>query len=87
MVGTSDGLVGVLVGRIISGMVSSVPTTVLSGSIEDMFDIKARIWAVQFWILHGIVGIALAPCYAVLIERSLDWSVVISAPVEINAER
>lgn len=82
VVGLSDQIGGVLFGRIISGMVSSVPTTVLSGSIEDMFDMKARIWAVQFWILHGITGVALAPCYAALIERSLGWFVL--APTEIE---
>lgn len=53
-----------------SGFVSAVPANVLGGSIEDMWDIQARIWAVDGWVLSSILGIGIAPSYATGIGAS-----------------
>ncbi|KIW05667.1 uncharacterized protein PV09_03531 [Verruconis gallopava] len=73
VVGFSQGLAPILLGRLMSGLASAVPTTVLGGSIEDIWDIKARIWVIDLWVLHAIIGVAVAPAYAVAIASSLGW--------------
>jgi MFS family permease len=73
IVGFSRGLVAVLVGRILSGLASAVPSSVLSGSIEDLWDIRARIWVFDLWVLSAIIGVSTAPCYAIALASSVGW--------------
>jgi MFS family permease len=35
---------GVIVGRFISGLASAVPSVVVAGSIEDIYDARSRVW-------------------------------------------
>jgi hypothetical protein len=68
-----DGLVGIVVGRIVSGLASAIPTVVLGGSIEDMWNFRARIWVIDLWVLAGVFGIGTAPSYATIIASYLGW--------------
>jgi len=55
---------------------SALPTVVGSGSIEDLWDVRQRIWAIDLWIKGSIVGIALGPTMGVYISTSgLGWYV------------
>lgn len=74
LVGAPQSLPAVVIGRFISGFLSALPTVVGSGSMEDMWDVRARIWAIDIWINGSIVGIALGPCLATYISTSpLHW--------------
>lgn len=74
VVAAPQSLAAIVVGRFLSGFLSAVPTVVGSGSIEDMWDVRARIWAIDLWIKGSIVGIALGPCMATYIGTSfLGW--------------
>lgn len=74
IVGVPQSLPAVFIGRFFSGFLSALPTVVGSGSMEDMWDVRARIWAIDIWIKGSIVGIALGPCMATYISTSsLHW--------------
>jgi MFS family permease len=70
VVGASGNISGIIIGRFVSGLVSATPAIVLGGSIEDMWDIEARIWAVDGWVLASILGIGIAPSFATGIGAS-----------------
>jgi MFS family permease len=64
----------VFIGRFGCGFLSALPTVVGSGSIEDLWDVRQRIWAIDLWIKGSIVGIALGPTVGVYISTStLGW--------------
>ncbi|KAL5335039.1 hypothetical protein BJX70DRAFT_401926 [Aspergillus crustosus] len=63
--GMVPSIAGVAVGRFLSGSVSAMPTIVAAGSLEDMFNSKARIWLFSF---HSAT---LPPTYpAPILERA-----------------
>ncbi|KAF2669494.1 MFS general substrate transporter [Microthyrium microscopicum] len=74
VVGASDNLAGIIIGRFVSGLMSAIPGSVLSGSIEDLWGIQARIWVVDIWVLASVLGIGIAPSFAIGIGASrLGW--------------
>lgn len=76
LVGASPTVPAVVVGRFISGFVSAMPAVVACGSIENMWNIKARIWLVHIWIASAVLALALAPAIAIAVSESpLGWYV------------
>jgi MFS family permease len=74
LVGGGNPLAAVIFGRLFCGFFSAIPTVVGSGSIEDLWDVRQRIWAIDIWIKGSIVGIALGPTVGVYIgNSSLHW--------------
>ncbi|KAM0717336.1 hypothetical protein Q7P37_007188 [Cladosporium fusiforme] len=75
MTGLAPSLATIIVGRFFTEMLSAMPTCVATGSLENMWDSRARIWAIAIWAAAGIFGMALGPLYAVGInESSLGWT-------------
>lgn len=68
-----DRLAPVIVGRLLSGFLSAIPATVACGSIENMWDEKARIMAIHAWISCAVLGLACGPPVATYISTSLGW--------------
>ncbi|GFF58193.1 uncharacterized transporter C36.03c [Aspergillus udagawae] len=64
---------GVVVGRLLSGFLSAIPTNVVAGSIEDMFNAKDRIWFLSLWMMLAPWGLALGPIYSTYIIYALNW--------------
>jgi MFS family permease len=76
IVGAGNHLAAAIIGRFGCGFLSALPTVVGSGSIEDLWDVRQRIWAIDIWIKGSIVGIAVGPTVGVYISSSsLRWSV------------
>lgn len=73
MVGVVPSLAGVAVGRFCSGFLSAIPTIVVAGSIEDMFNSKDRVWLIFLWAMVANMGLALGPIMSVYITESLGW--------------
>lgn len=74
IVGNPGNLVSIILGRIFSGLLSSIPTVVTAGSIEEMWSPHERIWAVQGVVSAALVGIAIAPAIATAAGSSfLGW--------------
>ncbi|KAM3420904.1 hypothetical protein BST61_g4139 [Cercospora zeina] len=74
LVGASPTVPAVVVGRFVSGFLGAMPAVVACGSLENMWDIKARIWLVHAWIMGSVLALALAPTFAIAVsESSLGW--------------
>lgn len=55
------------------GLSSSIPTVVTAGSIEDMFNMKARVWMIFTWVAIGNVAICVGPIYSTYVTANLGW--------------
>ena len=63
----------VLVCRLLAGFVSAVPTTVIAGSIEDMWNMEARIWMIFAWATVTDIGLVVGPIMSTYVVSSLGW--------------
>lgn len=60
----------IVIGRFGSGLLSAMPAVVAAGSIENMWDLKARIWLIHIWIATAVLGLALGPPIATYVSTS-----------------
>lgn len=63
----------VYAGRFITGLASAVPSVVIAGSIEDLFNTRQRVWAVICWNSSTTIALCLGPIYATCIINSIGW--------------
>lgn len=69
-----NSLPAVIVGRIMSGVASSMGSTVAAGSLEDIWDEFGRIWSIWIWCTAAVVPLGLAPLIGTYISTSsLGW--------------
>lgn len=61
--------------RIIAGLLSAVPGTIVGGSIEDIFNAQARIWVIFFWTVASNIGLIIGPIMSSHIIEALNWYV------------
>lgn len=74
MIGFAPNLPVIVLGRFLCGLLSAMPTCVAIGSLENMWDSRARIWAIALWAAAGILAMAVGPLFAVYVrESSLGW--------------
>jgi MFS family permease len=83
-IGMTKPLVGVVLGRFLSGLCSSIPAVVVGGSIEDLFNEKQRIWPVWCWNGFTVAGQVLGPVYGTLVASSAGWLVLIVRMVTLT---
>lgn len=60
----------IVIGRFGSGLLSAMPAVVAAGSIENMWDLRARIWLIHIWIATAVLGLALGPPVATYVSTS-----------------
>jgi MFS family permease len=60
----------VVMGRAFSGFVSAMPAVVACGSLENMWDTKARIYLIHLWICGAVLGLAFGPPMATYVSAS-----------------
>ncbi|KAF7719750.1 MFS-type transporter [Penicillium ucsense] len=73
VIGLVHSLTAAIVMRFVAGLLSAVPGTILGGSIEDMFNSKARIWVIFFWTVASNIGLIIGPITSSYIIELLDW--------------
>lgn len=73
VVGIVPSLAGVMVGRFFSGFLSAIPTVIVAGSMEDMFNSKARIWMIFLWAMAANFGLSMGPVMSSYITERLSW--------------
>ncbi|KAJ5644746.1 MFS multidrug transporter [Penicillium longicatenatum] len=73
IVGVSPSITGVAFGRLISGFLSAMPTIVVAGSIEDMFNSKDRVWLIFLWAMVANIGLCMGPIMSTYITAHLGW--------------
>ena len=73
LTGVTKSIVGVIFGRLLSGLASAVPAVVVAGSVEDLFNEKQRIWLIWVWNCSTVAGQVLGPVYSSYIAAALGW--------------
>ncbi|KAB8250858.1 subtilisin-like protein [Aspergillus flavus] len=73
IVAAVPSLSGVVIGRLFSGIVSAIPTTVVIGSIEDMFNARDRVWVLCLWAIVANLGLVTGPILSTFIVADLNW--------------
>ncbi|KAG6006700.1 hypothetical protein E4U21_006775 [Claviceps maximensis] len=63
----------IVVGRFFCGLVSAIPTIIVAGSIEDMFNVKGRTWLIFIWTVLANLGLTVGPMMSILIIVNLGW--------------
>ncbi|KAI9877798.1 MAG: hypothetical protein M1830_002769 [Pleopsidium flavum] len=56
-----------------TGFLSSIPGIVVVGSIEDLFDSKARVWLIFVWLTIANSGLVIGPISSSYISSSIGW--------------
>lgn len=73
MVAALPTVPGIVIGRVIGGLLSSIPTIVAAGSIEDLWDTRARVWWVFWWSMVANIGLLTGGVVSDLIMSYLHW--------------
>lgn len=63
----------VFIGRFITGVASAVPSVVIAGSVEDLFNSRERIWIVVLWNAATTIALCIGPIYAAYIIEYYGW--------------
>lgn len=66
-------LTAVVLGRFVCGILSAIPTVIVLGSMEDMFNAKDRVWTIYFWSMAGSMGLVVGPIMSSYITVALGW--------------
>ncbi|KAL5337953.1 MFS multidrug transporter [Aspergillus crustosus] len=64
---------GVVFGRVLSGFLSAIPSTIVVGSIEDMFNSRDRVWMIWIWALVANLGLVVGPIMGTFTTADLNW--------------
>ncbi|KZL86569.1 mfs multidrug transporter [Colletotrichum incanum] len=57
LIGVSPTVPAIVIGRVVGGFLSSIPTIVAAGSIEDLWDTHDRVWWVFWWSMVANLGL------------------------------
>lgn len=68
--GSTSTPAAIFVGRLLTGIASAVPSVVIAGSVEDLFDTRARVWVVVLWNAATTIALCIGPIYASYIIAS-----------------
>ena len=63
----------VITGRFFTGLFSSIPTIVVAGSIEDLYDTTGRVWMVFAWLTAANVGLVVGPIVGSYTTVYMGW--------------
>jgi MFS family permease len=73
IIGVTPSVTGAVIGRFVSGVMSAVPSVIVSGSVEDMFNTKQRVWIMFIWACFTTLGLLLGPMYGSYISITVGW--------------
>lgn len=73
LIGVVPSVVMVYVSRFVTGFASAVPSVVLAGSVEDMFNARWRVWLILLWNALSTAGLVFGPIYGVYIAANSGW--------------
>jgi MFS family permease len=67
------GSPAIYLGRFVTGLASAVPSVVIAGSVEDLFNTRQRVWIVVFWNSSTTIALCVGPIYAAYIIDTIGW--------------
>lgn len=56
-----------------TGVASAVPSVVIAGSVEDLFNTRERVWIVVIWNAATTIALCIGPIYAAYITAFCGW--------------
>ncbi|MCJ1377509.1 hypothetical protein MMC17_000604 [Xylographa soralifera] len=71
--GAVPSLKAVFFGRFMSGLLSSAPNAVVTGSIENMYKSEERVWPIFGYEVAGVLGLSMRPIFGTYIATSIGW--------------
>lgn len=60
-------------GRFVSGVMSAVPSVIVSGSVEDIFGVRQRVWIMFGWACCTTGGLLAGPAYGSYVSAAFGW--------------
>ncbi|KAJ5105863.1 hypothetical protein NUU61_003210, partial [Penicillium alfredii] len=72
-VGLAHSLPAIIILRVVAGLLSAIPYTIIGGSIEDMFNSRGRIWVIFAWTVSSNIGLIIGPIMSSHIIAALHW--------------
>ncbi|KAJ5749211.1 uncharacterized protein N7511_010907 [Penicillium nucicola] len=73
IIGLAHPLPVIIIMRIVAGSLSAIPYTIIGGTIEDVFNSHARIWAMFYWTIASNIGLIMGPIMSSYIIAGLNW--------------
>ena len=73
LVAAVPSIAGTFIGRFLTGIASAVPSVVVEGSLEDLFDVEERIWLVYAWAVATTLGLVSGPIYGAYVAAAIGW--------------
>ncbi|PYH99077.1 MFS multidrug transporter [Aspergillus ellipticus CBS 707.79] len=73
VIASVPSLAGVVVGRFVCGFLSAIPTTVVVGSIEDIFNSRERVWVICIWTMFANLGLVVGPILSTFVVADSNW--------------
>ena len=73
LVGAVPSIAAIIVGRFATGVLSAIPSIILAGSIEDMFNSGPRIWMIYVWSMAANLGFCIGPIVGAYVTAEIDW--------------
>ena len=53
------------------GLLSAIPSAVIAGSINDMFNMRCRVWILFTWVLAESIGLGVGPIFSTYVTQFL----------------
>lgn len=66
----------VFTAHFIKGPFSAIPSAVIAESIDDMFNMRCRVWILFTWVLVGSIGLGVGPIFSTCVMQFLGLSVL-----------
>ncbi|KAK2049991.1 major facilitator superfamily transporter [Colletotrichum somersetense] len=84
MVAAWPTIPGIVIGRVLGGFLSAIPTIVAAGSIEDLWDTQERVWWVFYWAMVANIGLLAGGAISDLIMSYVHWKWVFYIAAIVN---
>lgn len=68
-----SSIAAVFIGRFITGMLSAIPSIVVAGSIEDLFNSDTRVWVIFAWLTTANLGLVIGSILGPYVSFSIGW--------------
>ncbi|CAI6339323.1 unnamed protein product [Periconia digitata] len=75
----------VYIGRFVAGLASAVPSVVIAGSVEDIFNTRRRVWIIVLWNAGTTIGLCFGPIYAAYISEAAGWQWIYNSAAIVTA--